>query len=523
MSSSGSGIAMYLPCDEDRLFPLSLEKFNRLSPEPYRSPFYRDFARLIHSPSFRRLQGKSQLFPGNESDFFRNRLTHSIEVAQIAKSIANRLNWILSGSPQSRHDIVHYIDTDLIQFAGLAHDMGHPPFGHQGEFELNEIMKHHGGFEGNAQTLRLLCKIEKKIKDETTAQASDDYGFNEEGLDKRFGLNLTVRSLGAILKYDNAIPVIPKPKESSLNTVSEFHKGYYFTETVVVNKIKELLSRGKEIEKFETLEMQIMDIADDIAYSVYDLEDSLKGGFISGLDLITDHNQIYENVSVTVKQKLKKEVTPDDVKSIISKIFNEFAKKVSLKKMLVEDAFELIKQFENGEVQQVVSSYAYATSRDQAKNGYKRSHFTSLLIGKFIRSVNIQLNSDNPAFSRVYIDNECKVNDHTEKDIDVTIEVLKRFTYQFQIQSHKLKIVEARGRDIVRTIFEKLLASKGDFLPNDYHHIYNKALLIKDENERELQRYRIICDFVASMTDKYAVEFYGRLKSENPQTIFKLL
>ena len=122
-----------------------------------RSPYRRDVARLIHSPCFRRLQGKAQLFPSDEGDFFRNRLTHSLEVAQIASGIALNLNQNkkeLSGTD-------HAIDVDLVHFAALAHDLGHPPFGHDGERALDQLMRPYGGFEGNAQTLRILARLEK--------------------------------------------------------------------------------------------------------------------------------------------------------------------------------------------------------------------------------------------------------------------------------------------------------------------------------------------------------------------------
>src|SRR5690606_8743936 len=109
-----------------------------------RSAFRRDFCRLLHSPSFRRLQGKTQLFPSDESDFFRNRLTHSLEVAQIAKGIAQNLNSKIEFFKKNP------IDLDLVEFAGIAHDLGHPPFGHNGEKALDDKMKDFGGFEGNA-------------------------------------------------------------------------------------------------------------------------------------------------------------------------------------------------------------------------------------------------------------------------------------------------------------------------------------------------------------------------------------
>jgi dGTPase len=140
----------------DRARPVDDNKAK--DPEPYRTPWRRDYARLIHSPSFRRLQGKTQVFPGHESDFYRNRLTHSLEVAQIAKSIAIRLNAVAEPfRPRGTK-----IEPDIVEFAGLAHDLGHPPFGHNGEEALDECMRDHGGFEGNAQSLRIVSRLEKK-------------------------------------------------------------------------------------------------------------------------------------------------------------------------------------------------------------------------------------------------------------------------------------------------------------------------------------------------------------------------
>lgn len=151
-----------------------------------RSGFRRDYGRLLHSPSFRRLQGKTQLFPGHESDFFRNRLTHSLEVAQVAKGIALKLNASYTCFQKSP------INTDLVELAALAHDLGHPPFGHNGERALDDCMKQYGGFEGNAQTLRLLSRIEKKVFDEPAVKdALDMCGISADGRDRRRGLNLT--------------------------------------------------------------------------------------------------------------------------------------------------------------------------------------------------------------------------------------------------------------------------------------------------------------------------------------------
>ena len=265
---------MYNDGDKKREFNIEEIVLNNKLTDNGRTEWRRDYARLLHAPSFRRLQGKTQLYPGNESDFFRNRLTHSLEVAQIAKSIAITIN-----EKYKNKNI--YIEPDICEFAGLAHDLGHPPFGHQGERALDECMRDFGGFEGNAQTLRILSRIEKKIKNEDRI----------EGKEFRHGLNLTYRALASILKYDNEIPFCKnKRKESEKNKPV---KGYYATESDLVSKIKANVVGADYIGKFKTIECQIMDIADDIAYSTFDLEDGFKAGFYHPMDLLNLDNKIY--------------------------------------------------------------------------------------------------------------------------------------------------------------------------------------------------------------------------------------
>jgi dGTPase len=199
---------MYEQRDWDRVVSLAPS----LQLEPYRSEARRDSARLLHSPVFRRLQGKLQLFPSVESDFFRNRLTHSLEVGQIAKSIAIRLN---ETAPFLEPENLK-IDSDLVELAGWAHDLGHPPFGHTGEEALDNCMHSEGGFEGNAQTLRILAKLEKKVH---TGNLENVVGF-EDQKDCRVGLNLTFRTLASILKYDKKIPIKRSQNKALV-------KGYY--------------------------------------------------------------------------------------------------------------------------------------------------------------------------------------------------------------------------------------------------------------------------------------------------------
>jgi len=221
--------------ENDRERPLKIETDKSVSPGKYRTPWRRDYARLIHSASFRRLQGKTQLFPGKESDFFRNRLTHSLEVAQIAKSITLKLNYDLQLAGEE-----YRIEPDIVEFAGLAHDLGHPPFGHFGEEILNKMMFQYGGFEGNAQTLRIITRIEKKHR----IDSRRDLDIASSGDDKRVGLNLTARSIASILKYDNQI----MPQTKKRRQIKPI-KGFYTSEKGIVDWVKRSIYGDKSYSR----------------------------------------------------------------------------------------------------------------------------------------------------------------------------------------------------------------------------------------------------------------------------------
>lgn len=221
----------------------------------YRSPFQIDRDRIIHAHAFRKLQSKTQVFLSGEYDFYRTRLTHSMEVAQIGRSICA---FLLSRGDPLAGDF--FIDPDLVEAICLAHDMGHPPFGHSGERTLQELMKRRGGFEGNAQTLHLLC--------ETIYQ-------NETGVK---GMQPTRALLDGVLKYKKLYTEFATPPLNHF-----IYDGQAGIRDWVFGgaRIPGPLMRGMALNEFKSVECQIMDWADDAAYSLNDIVDGVRAGFLT--------------------------------------------------------------------------------------------------------------------------------------------------------------------------------------------------------------------------------------------------
>lgn len=225
-----------------------------------RDAYARDYARILYSSSFRRLQGKMQLLGVERYNFIRNRLTHSMEVAQIARGIASDME---------------LDDTFVVEACALAHDLGNPPIGHHGETILNDLVQDIGGFEGNAQTLRILRKLEKK-----------HYAFR--------GLNLTFRTQLGVVKYF-------RKYEEGINRKFIYDEDY--------QEISDVLEMYKiELPEVATIDMQIMDLADEIAYAAHDLEDCLSQNLFTIDDLLYEfqisekYREAYDELNAIVNQ-----------------------------------------------------------------------------------------------------------------------------------------------------------------------------------------------------------------------------
>ncbi len=222
--------------------------------EDYRSPFEIDRDRIIHTSAFRRLQAKTQVFLSGEYDFYRTRLTHSLEVAQIGRSICKFLQ---RESPLLSNEFS--IDSNLVEAICLSHDLGHPPFGHSGERTLNELMRPYGGFEGNAQTLRLITE---------TIYSSGG---------TRQGMNPTRSFLDGILKYKTPHGELENPVNHFIYDEQRSDVAFVFGGAPLPQE----LTAGEKINSFRSIECQIMDWSDDAAYSLNDLADGIHSGIIN--------------------------------------------------------------------------------------------------------------------------------------------------------------------------------------------------------------------------------------------------
>ena len=265
-----------------------------------RSPYQRDRDRIVHSTAFRRLKHKTQVFVNTTGDHYRTRITHSLEVSQIARTLGK----------------IFGLNEDLCETLSLSHDLGHPPFGHAGEKALNHCMNNFGGFDHNIQTLRIVTLLENKY-----------YNFK--------GLNLSIETLDGLVKHNG--PIVDSSKYDKI-----------LGKNIFKGKINFL--------KNPSLESQISSISDDIAYNSHDLEDGLKAGLFNIDDI--DGIPVISNIINKHKNKLKKHERELALRQIIRDIINEMVKDVvvNTKKNLKKEKIKNIKDVYKTEMQLVIFS-----------------------------------------------------------------------------------------------------------------------------------------------------------------------
>lgn len=385
-------------------------------------PFQRDYARIMYSSSFRRLQGKMQLLGIKNDQFFRNRLTHSLEVAQIARSIAGTIQYAAG-------------ESYIVEAGALAHDLGNPPFGHAGERFLNEEFANIGGFEGNAQTLRILTNIEKKRP-----------GFR--------GLNLTYRTMLSVVKYFNKFD-----RDAFLKETDKKQKFIYDDD---YDMLKSFVDDNGV--KLRTLDVQIVDISDEIAYAAHDLEDGLR----------------------------VKAYTIDEILHDYKKKYGE------------SDCYRVLEDTVN---------------KAREKAGYGQSNIESTQYSKLFRQelasslINLALND----IGLIPVTDAMVSKTKTEQKEELgflsyseLIHGLKDIVFKCINHNDDVYHYEQEGKAVIKFLKE-FYSNDIMYLPPEYRasELMMQYEDLKDKDKDYLQQ-RLICDYIAGMMDSYAISIYEK-------------
>jgi len=418
--------------------------------EDRRGDYQRDYGRLIHSPSFRRLQGKSQIFGAGSGDYYRTRLTHSLEVAQIARVVANRLRTDCNDSPGLT------IDPEVVECACLAHDIGHPPFGHKGEEVLNDILSGYGGFEGNAQNFRILMSL-------------------DERKDNGFGLDLTDAVLLAVNKYPNEF-------------IQGYAKGVYKKEWEYISSIREKwrIPIGKA-----TLEAQLMDLCDDIAYSTHDVEDGIRAGKIR-IDGLSKDDEI-EQISTLIVSGIVKD------------------------KPLLWDQFKCEEEIK-GEVKLILKwvfeKWQEAVSDCGGSRSIALRELKSALVNEFANSVGVIPDGQ---WSRVTLLNRKSSSTSEDHALLRKVMVLKQLSWITVVSDFRVQRLQIRSKTVLQGIwdvFDSQVDKKEgvwNILPRDWKRREDKFESI----------HRLIGDYIAGMTDAYAEKVYAEFFGGKSGSIYE--
>ncbi|SFK27753.1 deoxyguanosinetriphosphate triphosphohydrolase [Methylocapsa palsarum] len=375
-------------------------------PSRSRSEFQRDRDRIIHSSAFRRLAHKTQVFVPYEGDHYRTRLTHSLEVGQIARSIARSLG----------------LDDDLAEALALAHDLGHTPFAHAGEDALDALMEPYGGFDHNAQALRIVTRLERRYA-----------GFD--------GLNLTFESLEGLVKHNGPLlrpdgaPLPVHAKRGLPSAIVEFNAAV-----------------DLELSKFASAEAQVAALADDIAYNAHDIDDGLRAGLL-------DLEQIGGGVEFLAEIKAEIRRLNPDLEPV--RVVHELVRR--LLTSFIEDAID-----ESG--------------RRLAASGAASADAVRAMARPVIASSEPMVNVER---------------------------TIKEFLFENLYRHPRLNRVRTEANEVICNLFHRFMKAP-DEMPSNW------ARAAADFEIGSRGRARAICDYIAGMTDRYAILEHRRLFDEAP-------
>ena len=355
-----------------------------------RTPFARDRDRIIHASAFRRLKEKTQVFVAHEGDYFRTRLTHSLEVAQIARALATAMG----------------LDSDLAETIALGHDLGHPPFGHAGEDELERQMTPYGGFDHNAQTFRVLTTLERR------------YPVFD-------GLNLTWETLEGIVKHNG--PVAEEINRPAWRSIRSFDQNF-----------------SLDLTNWPSAEAQVAAVSDDLAYNNHDVDDGLDAGLFR-LDELADIPLVGPILTA--------------VRMDFPKIDDRMTRLEMVRRMIGDMISDVLT-----ETAARVASGGVTTSEDVRRLGGAVVGFSSAMTEDLAR--------------------------------------LRAFLHERMYRHWRVNRTRSQARRILADMFQLFLAEP-DVLPTEWYARVRDV----DENDRA----RGICDYIAGMTDRYAIEEHRRL------------
>ena len=411
----------------------------------HRSAFQRDKARILHSAAFRRLQSKTQVLGIGNGDFHRTRLTHSIEAAQIGHGIGSQL--------QIKYpELTSLLDLQpiLLETLCLAHDIGHPPFGHGGEIALHYMMHQHGGFEGNGQTFRIVTKLEPYTRSH--------------------GMNLSRRSVLGLLKYPNYLDLLEKQNANEFSNKAskiqahQWHppKGIYRDDSAVFEWVLAPLSEADKQQfislsrtasneqhgktHYKSFDCSIMELADDIAYGIHDLEDAIVMGIIA-------------------------------------------------ERQFQEEVLEPIKTAQNTPLSEMIADLS---NKLFSVEHFERKDAIGAVVNYFVSRITISETAG--GFAEPLL----KYNAFLPTEDKQNLQFFKTFVHKRVINKPEIQQVEYKGQQMVIALFNAFSADPLRLLPENTRNRWQLA-------ESEGNGNRIIADYISGMTDEFASRMYGTL------------